>query len=120
MRTLFNITVDEFDQILDHQGGVCAISKQPSNNFNVDHDHKDGKIRGLLDWRMNKAIAGFKDNPELLRNAADYLENPPAVEALGEEVYGVIGTINKKAKNRRYGPDGSKTPQPRKGNNSST
>jgi hypothetical protein len=40
----------------------------------VDHDHKTGKVRGLLCHKCNKSIGGLQDSVVLLRKAADYLE----------------------------------------------
>ena len=67
----------------------------------------------MLSAWANKGLAVFQDNPEWLRNAAEYLENPPVPRALGEEVYGVVGRVSRKVGSRRYGPDGTKEPQPR-------
>jgi uncharacterized protein YbaR (Trm112 family) len=48
------------------------------NNHNeklaVDHCHKTGKVRKLLCHNCNRALGLFKDNPELMRKAADYIE----------------------------------------------
>jgi hypothetical protein len=104
----------EYEAVLAHQQGVCAISgKKPKTVLHIDHDHKTGQVRGLLNSWINKGLAAFQDNPEWLRKAADYLENPPVTAALGEDVFGVVGRVSRKAKSRRYGPDGSKEPQPR-------
>lgn len=110
----YNLTIEDYDKILSYQGGVCPITGKPSKRYAVDHDHKTGLVRGVIDWLVNQALAHFGDDPDLLRRAADYLDNPPAVSALGEEVYGVMGRVTKKAKHRRYGPLGTKEPQPRK------
>ncbi len=40
----------------------------------VDHDHVTGSIRGILCARCNLGIGYFVDNPQLLKNAASYLE----------------------------------------------
>jgi hypothetical protein len=40
----------------------------------VDHDHKTGKVRKLLCHNCNRALGLFKDNSELMRKAASYVE----------------------------------------------
>jgi hypothetical protein len=102
---LYRLTPEEWDRILAFQKGVCAISGEPagSKRLATDHCHKTGRIRGLLDWRMNRAIAMFGDDPQLLRSAADYLENPTAPRALKKETYGLLGKAKRKRK-MVYGP----------------
>lgn len=53
-------------------------------------------IRGLLSCWANKGLAYFDDDPAQLRRAADYLENPPAVTALGRQVFGLLGKARRK------------------------
>lgn len=116
LRQIFNITSEEYEKVLAYQNGVCYISQQPPNeglSLSVDHRHSDGLTRGLLSPWVNKGLSYFKDDPAQLRRAADYLDNPPVTIALGEAVYGVMGKSTKKAASRKYGPTGTKTPQPR-------
>ncbi|MCZ2397864.1 MAG: endonuclease VII domain-containing protein [Chitinophagales bacterium] len=40
----------------------------------VDHDHKTGNLQGLLCNGCNKGLGLFKDNPEILNKAKEYLE----------------------------------------------
>jgi hypothetical protein len=104
----------EYEAVSAFQEGLCYVSrKPPKTSLHIDHDHKTGQIRGLLSPWINKGLSYFQDNPVWLRRAAEYLENPPVSHVLGEDVYGVIGRMTKKAKNRKYGPLGTKTPQPR-------
>lgn len=58
----------------------------------IDHDHKTGKIRGVLCKKHNLALGLFNDSPTLLRRAADYLEDKdvnygPEVDKDGSYVY---------------------------------
>ena len=76
----FNLSLKQYDQILSFQGGNCAICNRPpkgSMPLDVDHDHKTGRIRGLLHGNCNRALGLFEDNPSLCRQAADYLEIRP-------------------------------------------
>ena len=49
-------------ELIEKHGNKCAICDKPreafKKNFAVDHDHKTGKIRGLLCYRCNKFILG--------------------------------------------------------------
>lgn len=82
----FGISLFEYGQMLVAQGGKCAICGQENAGtrngeakaFAVDHDHKTGKIRGLLCESCNQGIGKLKDDPALLRKAADYIEKHSA------------------------------------------
>jgi hypothetical protein len=85
---VFNITPDEYDQILAYQGGVCAICKKPpkpGKRLAVDHDHQTGYIRGLLCFFDNKRVLGARSAEVLIKTAA-YVTDPPARKALGRDV----------------------------------
>lgn len=73
----FGITVDRYNEMLAEQNGVCAICagnpRGQWNRFHVDHDHNDGKIRGLLCQDCNTALGLLKDNPNLMEKAASYV-----------------------------------------------
>ena len=77
LKTRFDITLQEYQDLWDAQAGVCAICGLPEtrNNYNlfVDHDHVTGKIRGLLCNSCNAGIGFFKDNPSLMDSAKEYL-----------------------------------------------
>jgi len=106
-KLLYNITPEEYDLILKFQNGRCAICDRPQRadqkRLAVDHCHRSGLIRGLLCWACNKALGAFKDDQWRMWKAFFYLFAPPAVQALGEERFGMLGRIKKKAKNRMFG-----------------
>ena len=75
----FNLTTEDYNNLLKKQNNVCAICKKEEvslrNSFlSVDHCHKTNKIRGLLCVKCNSGIEAFKDNPELIKKAIEYLE----------------------------------------------
>ena len=65
---------------LTEQGGVCAICKKTEvserySRLAADHKHVvPPKPRGLLCNKCNKGLGLFLDSPELLKEAALYLE----------------------------------------------
>lgn len=78
LKNFFNISIEEYNQMITKQNGVCKLCKLPcptGRNLAVDHCHKTGKVRGLLCVNCNKGIGLLKDDPYLLRSAASYLEN---------------------------------------------
>lgn len=75
-KTRYHITPEEYLEMYNKQNGVCAICGQPETNgklLAVDHDHGNGKIRGLLCSKCNKGLAHFNDATLLLRKAMIYL-----------------------------------------------
>lgn len=86
----FGITPAEYKLILATQGGVCPIcGKKPDPSkpaFPVDHDHKTGFIRGICCVSCNLWFIGRRTAADRFRAAADYLDNPPAIAAIGERV----------------------------------
>lgn len=83
----YGITPEEYGQMVLDRGGRCDICGEvPEKSLHIDHDHSccPGRnacgqcIRGLLCSRCNLALGGFRDNPELLRIAALYLEGGEA------------------------------------------
>lgn len=71
----YGVTLEQYDQMCEQQGGVCAIcgSVDPNGRrLAVDHDHKTGKVRGLLCSRCNLG-AGFIEDDVFVSKALFYL-----------------------------------------------
>jgi len=83
---LYNISVGEYDAMFQAQGGGCAICGRPpqARRLHIDHDHVTLLVRGLLCDGCNRRIVGRVRHGDILRRAADYLDNPPAVAIIGE------------------------------------
>lgn len=80
IKSLYGISQIEYEKMLKDQNGKCKICHSDSTNhkkqkrFNIDHDHKTGKIRGLLCQKCNIGVGAFKDSCEILGNALKYLK----------------------------------------------
>ena len=63
--------------LYDLQDGMCAICGKMDDpqgrDFAMDHDHKTGKLRGLLCSHCNIALGYFEDDIDRLQSAIDYL-----------------------------------------------
>lgn len=74
---LYGITTKEYEKMYANQNGSCAICETPNLSGKllcVDHDHKTGRVRGLLCDKHNWMIGHANDNILTLYRAADYLE----------------------------------------------
>ncbi|MCP4251056.1 MAG: hypothetical protein GY778_28800 [bacterium] len=72
----YGLSVEGFRLMLYAQDGVCLLCRrtdQFGRRLAVDHCHETGEIRGLLCGRCNVALGMLRDDPELLRAAAEYL-----------------------------------------------
>jgi hypothetical protein len=65
-----------FISLARSDGNCCAIcgAKPKGKRLAMDHDHKTGKIRGLLCMQCNTALGKFRDDTKLLKKAIRYLE----------------------------------------------
>lgn len=77
LRYFYGMTLAEWESLHQKQAGRCAICLEvlkPGNATAVDHDHKTGQVRGLLCSLCNKGLGQFRDSPELLLMAVNYLD----------------------------------------------
>ncbi|OGM55889.1 hypothetical protein A3F62_01545 [Candidatus Woesebacteria bacterium RIFCSPHIGHO2_12_FULL_44_11] len=71
----YGVTGNEFRAILKRQENKCPIcNRSIAKNLSVDHDHKTGKIRGLICNKCNLAIGNADDLSDRLRALAQYLD----------------------------------------------
>jgi recombination endonuclease VII len=84
----FGITVEDYERMLEKQGGGCKICHDPppeNGSLHVDHDHKTGKVRSLLCLKCNNAIGAFGEHYELFQAAADYVDRDEELIARARE-----------------------------------
>lgn len=80
LRKKYGISQKVYQKMLEHGGGKCWICQKPpkeGKNLAVDHDHKTGQVRGLLDWQCNKFFVGRRrrEHAWLYTRTAAYLES---------------------------------------------
>jgi hypothetical protein len=57
----FGLTVEQYDEMLRRQGGVCAVCGRPPKvrRLNVDHDHATDRVRCLACHLCNRNRIGM-------------------------------------------------------------
>jgi hypothetical protein len=73
LRHRYGIGQIDVDEMLAAQQGRCAICGAPDPQH-VDHDHRNGWVRGILCFNCNGGLGQFKDDPRLLAGAYTYLK----------------------------------------------
>ena len=74
----YGITPEQWEEMYSRQQGCCEIcgihQSQLKIRLSVDHDHKNGNIRGLLCASCNAKLATVEDI-HFLEAAQEYLKN---------------------------------------------
>lgn len=78
-----NITVEEWEALYKKQRGRCANPGCRRKNgtvgrgrLHVDHDHKTGRVRGLICSHCNTALGCVQDSCKILKGLIRYLHQP--------------------------------------------
>lgn len=82
----YGITSAQYDALLEVYDGACWVClKKPKpggRRLHLEHDHRKPKgpasVRGVSCWACNQGLRAYRDNPGLLRSAANYLESSMA------------------------------------------
>lgn len=74
LKNEYGITKERFDELVIEQCGKCATCNKQLTKFHIDHDHKTGKVRGLLCGPCNQAIGLVKESSQTLANIINYLK----------------------------------------------
>ena len=78
LKDLYAMTPDDYDRMLNDQEGRCAICRTPQpvgKRLNIDHDHKTGKVRGLLCIKCNVALGLLEHAEKNKEQMENYLKN---------------------------------------------
>jgi hypothetical protein len=81
LKKRYGLTPERWEDMLTEQAWSCAICRSGTPGakgvWNVDHDHKTGRVRGILCFHCNMMLGYAKDNPEILAAAIPYLALKP-------------------------------------------
>ena len=73
----YGITEKILENIKRNQNSKCAICGKKisefTKDFAIDHDHKTGKVRGLLCMNCNIGLGAFRDDKRIMKKAIDFL-----------------------------------------------
>lgn len=74
----YGMTLEEYEAMVTLSHGQCSICRRDMlgvgcGKMCIDHDHKTGKVRGLLCNECNVGLGQFRDNIECLLSAIEYL-----------------------------------------------
>ena len=74
----YGLTLAAWHDMFAAQNGQCALCAEildASNiaSIHVDHAHDTGKVRGLLCNFCNTGLGMFRDSPDLMQKAAEYI-----------------------------------------------
>ena len=87
-RKLLDAHRPHYAGLLEFQGGGCAICARRPNEtrrLDMDHDHREMVVRGLLCVRCNRNVPDWV-TPDWLRACAAYLESPPFARYIAAQV----------------------------------
>lgn len=82
---LYGIGIDEYEDLFEVQGGLCALCRKPEHiidrrsgevvRLSVDHSHETGEVRGLLCRRCNYVVGVIESvDATWLKAAWQYLK----------------------------------------------
>jgi hypothetical protein len=78
LKKIFGIAPEEYNRMLIEQKFCCYICHTPQEELDrslaVDHDHKTGKVRGLLCGNCNRFLGQIDDSIETVERMLEYLK----------------------------------------------
>ncbi len=79
LRKRYGVEPAQVETMVAEQGGMCVVCRV-NVATQVDHDHETGRVRGILCGDCNNGLGAFRDDPEIVMSAIDYLsgKNPGA------------------------------------------
>ena len=81
----YGVTIAEVQALFESQHGLCAVCGNPETciskrtgkpkMLHLDHDHKTGKVRGLLCQDCNMALGHMREDVKRIEALLDYVKS---------------------------------------------
>lgn len=70
----YKLLEEEYINLISNENCmICGKNFEEGEQKCIDHDHKDGKVRGILCHSCNRGLGNFKDSQDFLEKAIIYL-----------------------------------------------
>ena len=74
----YGLSESDWEEMFENQERKCAICKKDDSGnsiygWAVDHCHSTGKVRAILCMKCNTGLGAFRDNIDIILNAASYI-----------------------------------------------
>ena len=69
----YKLTTTEVARLEARAGGKCELCGRALKHINIDHDHRTGRVRGILCTSCNTGLGKLGDCISRLEEAIDYL-----------------------------------------------
>lgn len=82
----YGLSQQELEAMIARSGGKCDLCErefgtEPGTQRCIDHCHETGTVRGLLCFSCNVALGHFRDSPDIIHSAIEYLQKHSTPEA---------------------------------------
>lgn len=74
LKRMYGMAPAAYEAMYSTQKGCCCICGEHHPRLCVDHDHATGRVRALLCDPCNHGVGSFRDRPDVIRKAAEYVE----------------------------------------------
>jgi len=64
----YGITIEQYNEMVANQNGLCKMCGTKPTQLHVDHDHNTGEVRGLLCVSCNVHLGWFELNEDRVHN----------------------------------------------------
>lgn len=71
----YGIQIEQYNEMLDKQNGLCEICKFTMEKICIDHNHETGHVRALLCGNCNLLLGMAHEDAWILQRAANYILN---------------------------------------------